>query len=333
MATPLRNIGNKTEMDFDARVFVAGSNGLAGHAVVKTLLEQGFKNLLRPSHAELDLEDSAATRAFFQSQRPEYAVIAAAKVGGILANHTYPADFLGRNLAIALNVIPAAHAAGVRRLIFLGSSCIYPRDCPQPIEETSLLAGPLEQTNRAYAIAKIAGAELCWAYNRQHGCRFLAAMPTNLYGPGDNYDLATSHVLPALIRKVHEAKTGAAPEVLVWGSGRPRREFLHSEDLAHALVFLLTRSDEDFDRLVDPQRAPLVNIGWGSDLTIAELATLIAEIIGFDGRLAFDASKPDGTFQKVLDVGILRGLGWQPRISLAEGIARTYREFLSQQRQ
>lgn len=313
----------------DKRIFVAGHRGLAGGAVLRELRRQGYGNLLLRTHAELDLEDESQTRRFLVGERPQVVFLCAAKVGGILANDTYPADFLLRNLLIEANVIRAAHEAGVERLIFLGSSCIYPRDCPQPIKEEYLLTGPLEATNRPYALAKIVGVEMCWAYNRQHGTRYLAAMPTNLYGPGDTYDLANSHVLPALIRKMHEAKVAGSAEVTLWGSGKPRREFLHADDLARALVFLADLDERSFDPLVDPQVCPLINIGTGEDLTIRELAELVAQVVGFRGRFVYDATKPDGTPRKVLDVSRLRALGWTPTISLREGLADAYRDFLA----
>jgi GDP-L-fucose synthase len=254
--------------------------------------------------------------------------LAAAKVGGILANNTYPVDFLLRNLLIEANVIRAAHEAGVERLIFLGSSCIYPREAPVPIKESALLTGPLEATNRPYALAKIAGIELCWAYNRQHGTRYLAAMPTNLYGPGDSYDLANSHVLPALIRKVHEAKIAGRDEVVLWGTGRPRREFLYAGDLADALIFLAGLDDASYATLTDPAQCPLINVGTGEDLEVRELAALIADVIGWRGRFVQDTSKPDGTLRKVMDVSRLRAMGWAPATPLREGIASAYLDFL-----
>ena len=265
--------------------------------------------------------------AFFEQAKPEYVFLAAAKVGGILANSTYPAEFIHQNLAIQTNVLHESWRAGVKRLLFLGSSCIYPRDCPQPIKEEYLLTGPLESTNRPYAIAKIAGIEMCWSYNRQYGTRFLAAMPTNLYGPGDNYDLASSHVLPALIRKMHEAKTRGESEVVVWGTGTPRREFLYSDDMADACVHLLGLPDRDFDTLRTDNYPPLVNIGCGEDLSIAELAATVAQAVAFGGTLRFDVSKPDGTPRKLLDVSRINALGWRARTSLQAGISHAYRDF------
>lgn len=316
-------------MQSDSRVYVAGHSGLAGSALVRALRAAGFRNLLLRSHVELELRDARAVASFFERERPEYVFVAAAKVGGILANDRYPADFIRDNLAIELNVVCEAARAGVRRLLLLGSSCIYPRDCPQPMKEEHLLTGPLESTNRAYAVAKIAGIELCWSYNRQHGTRFLAAMPTNLFGPGDHYDLETSHVLPALIRKVHEAGARGERTVTVWGSGRPRREFLYSDDMAEACVFLMRLPEDTFARLVAPSAAPLINIGAGKDLSIAELAARVGEAVGYAGGFIYDASKPDGTPRKLLDTSRLAALGWQPRIGLREGIVLAYRDFLA----
>ena len=311
----------------DARIYVAGHRGLVGSALVRALRTAGYKNLLLRARTELDLSDAAAVNDFFSEQRPDFVFLAAAKVGGIVANDTYPADFILENLAIQTNVVAAAHRFGVQRLLFLGSSCIYPRLAPQPIKEEYLLSGPLEPTNRPYAVAKIAGIETCWALNRQHGTRFLAAMPTNLYGPGDNYDAQTSHVIPALLRKIaHAASTGAA-SVSLWGTGKPRREFLHSDDMAAACTFLMNLRPERFDPLVrSDSRAPLVNVGCGEDISILELAELIASIAGFRGRFEFDVSKPDGTPRKLLDVTVLRSLGWKPRISLRAGLEHTFAE-------
>ena len=313
----------------ESRIYVAGHTGLAGSALVRALQSAGFRNLVVRRHAELELRDARAVRAFFEKERPDYAFLAAARVGGILANNSYPADFIVDNLAVQLNVLQEAHRAGVKRLLFLGSSCIYPRDCPQPMREDYLLSGPLEATNRPYAVAKIAGIETCWAYNRQHGTSFLAAMPTNLYGPGDNYDLQNSHVLPALIRKIHEAVARGDAEVVLWGTGRPRREFLYSDDMAEACVFLMTLPEDAFGRLVAPEAAPLINVGAGEDQSIAELAAVIAEVLGFRGRFAYDAGKPDGTPRKLLDVSRLSALGWRARTPLRGGIALAYRDFVS----
>jgi len=314
----------------DSRIYVAGHRGLAGSAILRALQGAGFRNLVVQSHAELDLADQPAVRRFFEAARPQVVVLAAAKVGGILANSTYPAEFIHQNLAIQTNVIHEAWRVGVERLLFLGSSCIYPKEAPQPIREAHLLTGPLEPTNRPYALAKIAGIEMCWSYNRQYGTRYLAAMPTNLYGPGDNYDLQTSHVLPALIRKFHEAKTGAGPMPELWGSGTPRREFLYSDDLAAACVHLLALSDAKFDALLHSDRyPPLVNVGCGTDCTIREVAEIVADVVGYRGEIRWDSSKPDGTPRKVLDVGRMNALGWSPRVSLRDGITAAYRDFIA----
>lgn len=315
-------------MDKASRIYVAGHRGLAGSAIMRELQCQGYTNLVVRTHTELDLEDAAATRRFFEQERPEIVFLAAAKVGGIHANNTYPADFLMSNLLIEANICRAAHAAKANRMIFLGSSCIYPRDCPQPIKEEYLLTGPLEATNRPYALAKIAGIEMCWSYNRQYGTKWLAAMPTNLYGPGDNYDLNNSHVLPALIRKMHEAKADGAQKVVLWGSGTPKREFLHVDDLARALIFLATLDDTRYNALVEPSRCPLINVGSGDELTIRELAGLIAKVAGFQGDLMQDTSKPDGTMRKVLDASKIQALGWRAKIPLTDGISRTYQDYV-----
>ncbi len=311
----------------DSKVFVAGHRGLVGSAIVRSLKAAGHRAIVTRTHAELDLIDRAAVHGFFEKEKPEYVFLAAAKVGGILANNTYPADFIHQNLVIQNNVIEESYRSGVGRLLFLGSSCIYPRDCPQPIKEEYLLTGPLESTNRAYAIAKIAGIEMCWSYNQQYGTRFLAAMPTNLYGPGDNYDLQNSHVLPALIRKMHEAKARGDGEVVVWGTGSPRREFLYSEDMADACLTIMNLDDRAFDAQAT-QYPPLINVGCGVDLTIKELAQLVAKTVGFQGQLRFDTSKPDGTPRKLLDVGRLFSLGWRPTMQLEYGIQAAYRDFL-----
>lgn len=314
-------------MDRNARIYVAGHRGMAGSAIVRRLQAAGFNNIVTRTHGELDLIDQRATREFFQAEKPDFVFLAAAKVGGIVANNTYPADFIQQNLAIQTNVIHEAWRSKVKRLLFLGSSCIYPRDCPQPIKEEYLLTGPLEPTNRPYAIAKIAGVEMCSAYNRQYGTQFLAAMPTNLYGPGDNYDLETSHVLPALIRKIHEAKQRKAGEYVVWGTGQPRREFLYSEDMADACVMLMSLPDGEFQALIDSY-PPLVNVGCGRDQTIAELAALVARVVGFEGGFRFDTSKPDGTPRKLLDVSRILQLGWKPQVGMEEGIQLAYRAFI-----
>ncbi len=294
---------------------------------MRALQRAGCSRLILRTHAELDLTDPAAVQGFFMRERPECVINAAGRVGGIMANATYPADFVRNNLAIALNVTHAAWSAGSRRLVYLGSSCIYPRDCPQPMKEEHLLTGPLEPTNQAYAIAKIAGIELCWSYNRQHGARFVALMPTNLYGPGDRYDLEASHVLPALMQKIHNAKLQGTPAVNIWGSGRPRREFLFSDDLAEACVFLLRLPEDRFTPLVDAKRCPLVNVGTGEDMTITELATLVAQVVGYGGTFAYDASKPDGTPRKLLDIGRMTALGWRARVTLREGVRLAYDDF------
>lgn len=314
------------------RIYVAGHRGLAGSAIVRELQARGLGPILTRTHRELDLEDRGQTQAFFDAERPQVVFLAAAKVGGILANDSYPVDFLLRNLLIEAHVISAAHAVGVQRLIFLGSSCIYPREAPVPINESALLTGPLESTNRPYALAKIAGVELCWAYNRQFGTQYLAAMPTNLYGPGDNYDLQTSHVLPALIRKIHEAKSAGCDEVVLWGSGKPRREFLYADDMARAVVFLADLDEARFAALTDPAHCPLINVGSGQDIEVQELARLIADVIGWHGRFVHDTSKPDGTMRKVMDVSRLQALGWRPSVDLRTGIALAYRDFLERGR-
>lgn len=315
----------------DSRIYVAGHAGLAGSALMRELGRGGFRNLITRSHAELDLEDTVATRRFFESERPEYVFDAAARVGGILANNNFPADFIRQNLAIQTNVIHESWRVGVKRLLFLGSSCIYPRDCPQPMREDYLMTGPLEPTNRPYAMAKIAGIEMCWSYNRQYGTRFLAAMPTNLYGPGDHYDLQTSHVLPALLRKMHEAVEAGSTEVEVWGSGRPHREFLYSDDMANACVFLMRLPDSEFDALLDGSlRAPLINIGSGAEVTIRDLAEQAARTTGCTAALRFDTSKPDGMPRKLLDVSRLHALGWRASIALQEGMSRAYADFRRQ---
>jgi GDP-L-fucose synthase len=331
-------------MEKTNRIFVAGHKGLVGSAITRKLQSEGYSDLILRSHRELDLMRQAEVEAFFKAEKPDYVFLAAAKVGGILANNTYPAEFIYENLLIETNVIHHAYKAGVKKLLFLGSSCIYPRDCPQPMKEEYLLSGKLEPTNEPYAIAKIAGIKMCQSYNRQYGTRFISVMPTNLYGPGDNFDLDTSHVLPALIRKFHEAKIREAnlPEVTsghkrsapptsgersersspgsfvtLWGTGTPRREFLHVDDLADACVFLMKHYEE----------SEIINIGVGKDISISELADLIKNIVGFKGTIRYDRTKPDGTPRKLLDVGKLKTLGWQPKISLREGIETSYRWF------
>jgi GDP-L-fucose synthase len=313
----------------DSRIFVAGHRGLAGSALLRALRSRGCHNILTRTHDELDLSDAKATADFFQAEHPEIVFLAAAKVGGILANNTYPAEFIRDNLAIQTNVIHEAWRAGVKRLLFLGSSCIYPRDCPQPIREEYLLTGPLEPTNRPYAIAKIAGIEMCWSYNRQYGTQYLCAMPTNLYGPGDNYDPQTSHVLPALIRRFHEAKLRKAGGVTLWGTGTPLREFLYSDDMAAACVHLMELAPDRLAAVVRTDAAPLVNVGCGSDLTIRELGELIRDVVGTNAVIDWDTSKPDGTPQKRLDVSKLHALGWRQTVPLEEGIRRAYADFIA----
>lgn len=353
-------------MNLESKVFVAGHRGLVGSALMRNLRERGYANLLTRTHAELDLTDQAAVEAFFAAEKPDYVFLAAAKVGGIHANDTYPAEFIRDNLAIQTNVIHAAYRHNVKRLLFLGSSCIYPKLAPQPLKEEHLLTGPLEPTNRPYALAKIAGIEMCWSYNRQYGTQYLAAMPTNLYGPGDNYNLMNSHVIPAMIRKFHlaklaaernwpaieqdEARHGPIPEGLkklfqetctlnldpcisLWGTGTPRREFMYSDDMADACVYLMNLPDERFVPLLGQDRndglAPLVNIGVGHDLTIRELAETVKDVVGYQGALEFDATKPDGTPRKLMDVGRLNAMGWKATTVMREGLALAYRDFLA----
>jgi GDP-L-fucose synthase len=305
-------------MNKSDKIFVAGYRGLVGSALVRRLEREGFNNLPKRDRSQLDLGEERAVQSFFAKERPAIVIFAAAKVGGIKANNDFPVEFLLDNLRIQNNVIHAAHEAGVRKLLFLGSSCIYPKLAPQPIPETALLNGGLEPTNEAYAIAKIAGIKLCQAYAREYAANFISAMPTNLYGPNDNFDLETSHVLAALLRKAHEAKTLKARELVVWGSGKPRREFLHVDDLASACLFLLEKYDS-------PE---IINVGCGEDISIRELAELISDIVGFEGELAWDKTKPDGTPRKLLDVTKLQNLGWRPTIPLRDGIAQTYEWFL-----
>jgi GDP-L-fucose synthase len=306
-----------------ASIFVAGHRGLVGSALVRRLRAAGFAGLVLREHGELDLTDQRAVAEFFAHQRPQYVFLAAARVGGILANNTYPAEFLQENLAIQTNVIDSAWRNGVRKLLFLGSSCIYPRLAPQPMREECLLTGPLEPTNEPYAIAKIAGLKMCQAYRRQYGFNAICAMPTNLYGPGDNFSAADSHVLPALLRRFHEAKEGGAAEVVIWGSGRPRREFLYVDDLADACLFLMQRYEDERP----------INVGWGHDQTIAELAETVARVVSFSGNTRYDVSKPDGTPRKLLDTTRLRELGWTPRTELPTGIRSTYEWFLNNRSQ
>jgi GDP-L-fucose synthase len=346
-------------MEKNARIYVAGHRGLVGSAILRKLRAEGYSNLLVRTHKELDLVRQTQVEAFFKAEKPEYVFLAAAKVGGILANNTYPAEFIYQNLLIESNVIHSAYHAGVKKLLFLGSSCIYPRDCPQPMKEEYLLSGKLEPTNEPYAIAKIAGIKMCQSYNRQYGTKFVSVMPTNVYGPGDNFDPETSHALPALIRKFHEAKTeelevkgkrleakpqhkevaspikrsalqtlrersersSNGPSVTIWGTGSPRREFLHVDDLADACLFLMKHYEE----------SEIINIGVGQDITIGELGELIKEIVGFKGGILYDSSKPDGTPRKLMDVSRLRSLGWQPKITLREGIEMTYRWYVEEE--
>jgi GDP-L-fucose synthase len=301
------------------KIFVAGHHGMVGSAFTRRLEAEGFTNLLKPDRSQLDLINDVAVAKFFTKQKPVIVILAAAKVGGIKANINYPVEFLLDNLRIQNNVIRSAHESGVRKLLFLGSSCIYPKLAPQPISESALLTGPLEPTNEAYAVAKIAGIKLCQAYAREYGANFISVMPTNLYGPNDNFDLETSHVLAALLRKAHEAKTRNAKELVVWGTGKPRREFLHVDDLAGACLLLLEKHDS-------PE---IINIGCGEDITIRELAELICDVVGFDGELVWDKTQPDGTPRKLLDATKIRALGWQPTVPLRQGIAQTYEWFLA----
>lgn len=362
----MSNCLNESIMELDAKIFVAGHRGLVGSALVRNLEQKGYDRILKRTHQELDLTDAKAVASFFEQEKPDYVFLAAAKVGGIQANNTYPAEFIHENLAIQNNIIHNAYLNGVKRLLFLGSSCIYPKNAPQPLKEEYLLTGPLEETNRPYALAKIAGIEMCWSYNRQYGTQYLAAMPTNLYGPGDNYDLNNSHVLPALIRKFHLTKlasnqdwdaieadekhyglipdpfraqlqdacrNGTTPEVVIWGTGKPKREFMFSEDMADACVFLMNLSDEQYKPLLGQDRntglAPVVNVGVGEDMSIAELAKLISREVGFRGTLTHDSTKPDGTYRKLMDTSRLNDLGWKNAMPLSDGIARAYGTYLS----
>ena len=309
-------------MNPPSKIYISGHRGMAGSAIHRNLKTRGYNNLITRTHSELDLTNQQAVNNFFETQRPEYVFLAAAKVGGILANSTYPAEFIYENIMIEANVIHAAYINGVKKLLFLGSSCIYPRLAPQPLKEDYLLKGELEVTNEAYAVAKIAGIRMCKHYNQQYGMNFISVMPTNLYGPNDNYDLTTSHVMAALIRKFHEAKINSAPRIIVWGTGAPRREFLHVDDMADACVYLM----ENYDA---PDIGEFVNIGVGEDLTIRELAELIGDIVGYKGEIVYDTTKPDGTPQKLLDVSRLRRLGWKARISLRDGIEQTYEWYVS----
>jgi len=313
-------------METDSKkIFVAGGRGLVGLAIIGCLKDKGYFNILAPSHEELDLMDQNAVNLYFEKEKPEIVFLAAAKVGGIVANSTYPADFIYQNLMIQNSLIHQSYVHGVGKLLFFGSSCIYPRDCDQPIKEKYLMTGPLEPSNSPYAIAKIAGIEMCWAYNRQYNTHFIPVMPTNLYGPNDNFDYETSHVLPALIRKFHEAKKNNLDSVTVWGTGTPKREFLHVDDLARACVFLMETAATKLDL-----KKPLINIGTGKDLSIADLALLVKQVVGFNGDIIYDRSKPDGTPQKLLDVSVLTSLGWTSQVPLKEGIQMTYKWFLKQ---
>ena len=321
-------------MEKDAKIYVAGHRGMVGSAIVRNLEAKGYTNIVTRTHQELDLINQAAVHLFFEQEKPDYVFLAAAKVGGIIANNTYPAQFIRENLAIQTNIIHAAYVNNVKRLMFLGSSCIYPRMAPQPMSEECLLTGPLEPTNRPYALAKIAGIEMCWSYNRQYGTKYLAVMPTNLYGPGDNYHPENSHVIPALIRKFHEAKIAKAKEVVVWGTGTPKREFLYSEDMADACVFLSNLPDDQYDSLLGSDETksgkfepPLVNVGVGEDVTIKELAETVKEVVGFAGDIVFDTSKPDGTPRKLMDVSRLAHAGWCASTHMDKGLKCAYAEF------
>lgn len=306
-------------MDKQSKIYVAGHNGLVGSALIRELKTRGYVNILKARSRELDLRDQAAVRAFYDEHRPDYVFVAAAKVGGIMANSSYPADFIYDNLMIEANLIHEAYRHGVKKLLFLGSTCIYPKMAPQPIKEEYLLTGPLETTNEWYAVAKIAGIKLCQAYRRQYGCDYICAMPTNLYGAGDNFDLLGSHVMPALIRKFHEAKIEGQSQVVVWGTGTPRREFLYVDDCAAACMFLMERYDDD----------EIVNVGFGDDITINDLAGIIKRVVGYNGEIVFDPSKPDGTPRKLIDTSKIRRLGWVPEVPLDEGVRRTYEWYLS----
>lgn len=321
-------------MDKNAKIYVAGHRGLVGSAIVQNLQAAGYTNLLLRKHAELDLTNQVATATFFETEKPDYVFLAAAKVGGILANNIYPAEFIRDNLLIQSNIIHAAYVNQVKRLLFLGSSCIYPKMAPQPMKEEHLLTGPLEPTNRPYALAKIAGVEMCWSYNRQYGTKYLAAMPTNLYGPGDNYHPDNSHVIPALIRKFHEAKVSNAPTVTVWGTGTPKREFLYSNDMADACVYLMQLPDDQYEHLLGSDESksgkfepPLINIGVGDDVTIKELAQTVQAVVGYEGDIVFDSTKPDGTPRKLMDVTRLNSMGWKAPTSLKAGLKVAYQDF------
>lgn len=322
-------------MDKHARIYVAGHRGLVGSAIVRNLEAKGYTNILKRTHAELDLTDDKATDQFFAEYKPEYVFLAAAKVGGIVANNTYPAEFIRDNLAIQNSVIHSAWKHGVTRLLFLGSSCIYPKLAPQPMKEEHLLTGLLEPTNRPYALAKIAGIEMCWSYNRQYGTQYLAAMPTNLYGPGDNYHPENSHVIPALLRKFHGAKQSNQPTVTVWGTGTPRREFLYSDDMADACVYLMNLPQDQYQALLGSDESktgrfepPLINVGVGEDISIRELAELVKQTVGYEGSIEFDTTKPDGTPRKLMSVDQLTEVGWKAKVSLKRGLNFAYKDFL-----
>ncbi len=319
-------------MEKHAKIYVAGHRGLVGSALMRQLHAQGYTSIVTRTHAELDLTNQEVVEQFFADEKPEYVFLAAAKVGGIHANNTYPAEFIHENIAIQTNVIHQSYLNGVKRLLFLGSSCIYPKDCPQPIKEEYLLTGPLEPTNRPYALAKIAGIEMCWSYNRQYGTQYLAAMPTNLYGSGDNYHPENSHVIPALIRKFHEAKVNNEPSVIVWGTGTPKREFLYSDDMAEACLHVMSMPEDRFKTLLAFDRCdglpPLVNIGSGVDLTIKQLAELVGSVVGYHGKLVFDTSKPNGTMRKLMDVSYINSLGWSATTALLLGMKKSYANYL-----
>ena len=323
-------------MQPNSTIYVAGHRGLVGNAIVRNLQAKGFSNIISRTHTELDLTNQQAVFDFFAEEKPEYVFLAAAKVGGIHANNTYPAEFIYDNLAIQNNIIHAAYKNNAKRLMFLGSSCIYPKQAPQPMQENCLLTGPLESTNRPYALAKIAGIEMCWSYNRQYGTQYLAVMPTNLYGPGDNYHPENSHVIPALIRKFHEAKVNNASEVVVWGTGTPKREFLYNEDMADACVYLMNLPDAQYQSLLGSDEfatgkfePPLVNIGYGSDITIKELAETVGKVVGYTGNIVFDTTKPDGTIRKLMDVSLLSKMGWKANMTIIDGLKNAYADFLS----
>jgi GDP-L-fucose synthase len=317
------------------KIYIAGHRGLVGSALQRNLEAKGYTNLLTRTHAELDLADQHSTDIFFAEEKPDYVFLAAAKVGGIHANNVYPGEFIRDNLVIQSNIIHSSYKNNVKRLLFLGSSCIYPKLASQPMKEEYLLTGPLEPTNRPYAVAKIAGIEMCWSYNRQYGTKYIAAMPTNLYGPGDNYDLNNSHVIPALIRKFHEAKVNNIPNVTVWGTGRPKREFMYSEDMADACIYLMSLPSEKFDSLLGSDESktgkfepPLINIGVGEDLTIHELAETVKQVVEYAGTIVFDATKPDGTPRKLMDVSRLSSMGWSPSTPLRAGLQKAYQAML-----